>query len=64
MKLKRKRTAADYLFEQGYADLPDAADPEEDEDTADTEVQSERDGDTDGDTSAEMDNYMDVDNLI
>jgi hypothetical protein len=66
VKVKKKRTAADYLAEQGFADLSDAVDPEEDEDTADTEVQSERDGDTDGDTECEMENYglLHVLNLI
>ena len=33
MKVKQKRTAADYLAEHGFAGLPDAEDPEEDEDT-------------------------------
>jgi hypothetical protein len=46
VKVKQKRTAADYLKEQGYADLPDAVDPEEDEDT---EVQSEREFEDDED---------------
>jgi hypothetical protein len=43
VKVKQKRTAADYLAEQGYADLPDAKDPEEDDD--DTEVQSDPEDD-------------------